>query len=243
MNGAFLNALGILLGSLAGLVWRAPVSKRFQMLLRSALGAATMASGAWLILSNLGPGFLIALKRLLIMVLALLLGYWVGKILRLQKMSNWLGRHASRRITAAQAHPPDRAAGGLLACVALFGAAPLGWLGAVQDGFTGQSWLMGVKAVMDALAMTGFVQLFGWPAALSAFPVFALFGGVTLACQRYAVPFCAAHQLADSVAAATGMVACVVSIVIFEVRRVELASYLPALVIAPLIEWWWGGGR
>ena len=127
-----------------------------------------------------------------------------------------------------------------MACTLLFGAAPLGWLGAVQDGCTGQYTLLGVKALMDALAMLGFVQIFGWPAALSAFPVFALFGAATFACQKAAVPFCAAHQLMDSVSLAAGLVACAVSLVIFEVRKVELANFLPALVLAPLLEWSWG---
>jgi uncharacterized membrane protein YqgA involved in biofilm formation len=81
--------------------------------------------------------------------------------------------------------------------------------------------------------------LFGWPAALSAFPILALFGGVTLLCQQLAATFCVAHHLADSVNSATGLVACAVSLVIFEARRVELASLLPALVVAPVLEWLW----
>ena len=41
----------------------------------------------------------------------------------------------------------------------------------------------------------------------------------------------------DSVNAAAGLVACAVALVIFAVRKVELANYLPALAIAPLLAW------
>ena len=73
--------------------------------------------------------------------------------------------------------PPQRASDGFLACTVLFCAAPLGLLGAVTDGLAGDFYLLAVKAVMDGLAMTGFMKIFGWPAALSAFPVYAVLGG------------------------------------------------------------------
>ena len=239
MNGAFLNALGILLGSLGGLLWPKPMPAGVQLFFRTLLGMVTLFTGAGMLALNLGPGFLLALKHLLIAVLALTLGYWTGKLLRLQKLSNWVGRQAGRLITGAQAHPPGKPGAGLAACAMLFGAAPLGWLGAVQEGFDGHFTLLALKALMDALAMAGFVKLFGWPVAMSAFPVLVLFGGATFACQTFAAPFCAAHHLTDSVCAATGLVACAVSLVIFEVRRVELANFLPAVVVAPVLEWLW----
>jgi hypothetical protein len=90
---------------------------------------------------------------------------------------------------------------------------------------------------MDGLAMTSFVKMFRWPAALSAVPVFALLGFITLTCQLYARPFLEARQLIDSVNAAAGLVACAVALVIFEVRKVELANFLPSLVVAPLLAW------
>ena len=237
MNGPFLNALGILLGALLGLVWRAPLPARAQSLFRAGLGAGTIFFGARLILESLGTGFLAGLKRLLLTVLAVVLGYWVGRLFQLQTLSNRVGRQAGRWITTAQTHPPGRSLPGLAACFLLFGAAPLGWLGAVENGFTGHYYLLAIKALMDALAMAGFVKLFGWPAALAAFPVWGLFGLVTWLCQTVAAPFCVAHHWADSVTAAMGLAACLVSVVIFEVRKVELANYLPAVLVAPVLAW------
>jgi uncharacterized membrane protein YqgA involved in biofilm formation len=124
----------------------------------------------------------------------------------------------------------------------LFCAAPLGWLGAVADGLSGYFWLLAVKAVMDALAMTSFIKIFRWPAALSAFPVFVLLGGITLVCRLYAAPFLDSHSLHEhdlinSVNAAAGVIACAVALVIFEIRKVELANFLPGLAMAPLLVW------
>jgi uncharacterized membrane protein YqgA involved in biofilm formation len=237
MYGAFLNAMGILLGALFGLLRPAPLSARTQFYLRTGLGLFTFGSGACLIGGNLGNGFLIALKNLLLTFLAIVLGFWLGKLLGLQRMSNHIGRLAGGLIAAAQVKPPGRAGAGLVAGVILFGAAPLGWLGAVQEGFTGRYYLLAAKAFMDALAMAGFVRVFNWPVALSAFPIYGLLWLITFVCQTQAAPFCDLHHLAEPVNATTGLVACFVSLVIFQVRKVELTNFLPSLLLAPLFAW------
>ena len=140
-------------------------------------------------------------------------------------------------IAAAQKNPAPNAAAGFNACAILFCAAPLGLLGAVADGLTGYFWLLAVKAVMDGLAMMSFVKMFRWPAALSAIPVFVFLGAITQVCQLSARPFLEPHHLVEPVNAAAGFIACAVALVIFEVRKVELADYLPALAVAPLLAW------
>ena len=240
MTGAFLNALGILLGALFGLAQRAPLSARTQDLIRRALGVAAVFFGLRLVWLHVNGTFWSGGKQLLVALLAVTLGNWAGRLLRLQKISNRLGRFASRAMAAAQSGAAGKAGPGFNACVVLFCAAPLGLLGAVTDGLSGDFYLLAVKAVMDGLAMGGFVRMFGWPAALSAFPVYTVIGAITLACQFYAKPLLAAPGGLDSVHVAAGLIACVVALVIFEVRKVALANYLPALAVAPLLTWLMG---
>jgi len=239
VNGAFLNALGILTGALFGLVWRTPLSARTQNFFRRALGAAVVFSGLRLVWLHVNGSFPACAKQMFIAFLAVVLGNWAGRLLRLQKMSNRLGRFAGNLIKSPPAGPPRKSGDGFTACTILFCAAPLGLLGAVTDGLTGDFYLLAVKAVMDALAMTGFVKIFGWSSALSAFPVFLFLGAVTLAGQFYAKPLLDAHGLADSVNVAGGLIACFIALVIFEIRKVELANYLPGLALAPLLTWLW----
>jgi len=153
------------------------------------------------------------------------------------KISNRLGRIAGNLVANVQANPPPKLADGFNACAILFCAAPLGLLGAVTDGLSCYFYFLVVKAAMDGLAMTSFVKMFGWFSALSAFLVFIFLGAITFAIQFYAKPFLDSHNLICSVNAAAGFIACAVALVIFEVRKVELANYLPALAIAPLLAW------
>jgi uncharacterized protein len=235
--GAFLNAIGILIGAIFGLALRQPLSARAQDFFRRALGAAIIFFGLQLVWLNVNGTFLSCLKQIFLVLLALVLGNLLGKLLSLQKISNHFGRFAGNLIADAQKNPPATSADGFNACAILFCAAPLGILGAVTDGLSGYFYLLVVKAVMDGLAMTSFVKMFSWVSALSAFPVFIFLGATTFAVQFYAKPFLDSHNLIYSVNAAAGFLACAVALVIFEVRKVELANYLPALAVAPLLAW------
>jgi uncharacterized membrane protein YqgA involved in biofilm formation len=238
--GAYLNALGILAGAMYGLAARQPVSARGQNFFKAALGLFTMLYGVRLVYENIHGSFTAGLKQLFLGLLAVVLGNWVGRLLRVQKFSNRIGHQASVLLAAAQKHPPGKPADGVVAATLLFCAAPLGILGAVADGLSGYFYLLLLKGVMDGLAMVIFVKLFRWPVALSAIPVFLFLNGFTLAIQLVARPWLDAQGLAASINVAIGLVTCIVTVVIFEVRKVELNSYLPAIIIAPILKFWLG---
>ena len=124
----------------------------------------------------------------------------------------------------------------------MFCAAPLGFLGSVQDGLSDYVFTLGIKAVMDGLAAMGFVVLFGWGTLLAAIPVLALQGSITLVCSTWVRPFLESHSQAfiNSVNAAGGLLVFSVALVIFNLKKIELADYLPSLLVAPLLTWWWG---
>jgi len=237
VTGAFLNAIGILLGAILGLAQRAPLSARAQDFFRRALGAATIFFGLRLVWLHVNGTFLSCVKQIVIALLAIVLGNWTGKLLRLQKISNRLGRFAGNLIANTQANQSRKTSDGFSACTILFCAAPLGILGAVTDGLCGDFYLLAVKAVMDGLAMAGFMKIFNWACALSAFPAYVFLGAITFVVRLYAKPFLGSHDLIYPVNAAAGFVACAVALVIFEIRKVALADYLPSLAIAPLLAW------
>lgn len=238
MIGAFLNALGILLGALFGLTGRGEWSARTQNQIKSALGAFTAFCGLQLVWLNVSGGFFHGLKQLLLAGLAVVLGNLLGKILGLQKFSNRLGRYATRLLAAGPAPGKRLSPAGFTAAAILFCAAPLGILGAVTDGLGDYFFPLALKAIMDGLATVGFIKMFRWPAALAAAPVLVFLNGLTLTIHWGTLPWLTAHQLVPAVNAAAGLVIGATALVVLEVRRVELANYLPALAVAPLLTLW-----
>lgn len=245
MTGVIINALGIILGGIIGLARPVQLSVQAQTFFRSLLGACAIFFGLRLTWLSIGASFGPMFKQLAIAMLALMLGRLLGRLLHFQNASNHLGQYARRVMESHRPNDPHRFSNGMNVCALLFCAAPLGIIGAIhaslptENGGQGHWQVLAVKALMDGLAMMGFAAMFGVGAIFSALPVFVLQGTITLACGLYAEPFLRAHQLLDSVNATGGLLVAMVSVVIFEIRRVELADYLPALALAPLITWLW----
>jgi uncharacterized membrane protein YqgA involved in biofilm formation len=237
MIGTALNVAGILIGGVVGLVRRKPLSPVNESFFKVGLGVFTVFYGLRLTWLSLNGTFLQILKQLLIAVIALMLGKMVGRLLRLQKMSNQVGRQARERIAASKPNDPNRLSEGFKTCAALFCAAPLAMLGSIQDGLSGYHHPLAVKAVMDGLATMGFAMLFGCGVMFAALPVLVFQGTITLVCAQFLRPFLEAHNLVDSVNAVGGLLVFSVALIILELKKMELADYLPSLIFAPLIAW------
>jgi uncharacterized membrane protein YqgA involved in biofilm formation len=238
MLGTLFNVGGILLGGTVGLLRRKPLPPATEAYAQIILAALTVFFGLRLTWLSLNGTVLQILKQLLIAVLALALGRFTGGLLRLQKFSNHLGRQARDSIAAIKPGALAPPGAGFKTCAALFCAAPLAVLGAVQDGLHGYFSPLAIKAMIDGLAALGFVQIFGGSVLLSALPVLAFQGTLTLLCEQAAPGLLARHWL-DSINAVGGLLVFSVGLVMFGVKRFRLADYVPSLFFAPLLTWLW----
>lgn len=235
MIGTVLNVAGIVVGGMVGLTRREPLAVTTDSFFKVMLGVFTVFYGLRLVWVSVSGTVFQVLGQLGVMLLALMLGRLMGRLLRLQELSNRLGRSARVRIEQASPENPDRLSEGFKTCTALFCAAPLGILGAVQDGLSDYFFPLAVKGVMEGLAVFGFVGLFGWGVMLSALPLLALQGTVTLVCAHALKPYLTAQELIDPVNAVGGMLVFSVALVILGLKKISLADYLPSLVAAPLL--------
>ena len=238
MTGSILDAMGILIGGSLGLMLSRQFSTATQLAWRNFMGLMTVVVGLYLTWSGLNGSFLQIFKQVVILILALMMGRVAGRLLRIQSTLNRLGRSASQRFAAARPDDPNRTNDGFTICALLFCAGPLGPIGAVQDGLMNYWQPLAIKMVLDGLAAMRFVTIFGWGVLLSAIPVLVYQGTITLAVHRLE-PFLRAHHLLDSINAMGGLLVFCVALIVLELKKLELADYLPSLVMAPMITWLW----
>ena len=231
-----MNAAGILLGGMLGQLMSQQLSHGRQVAIKGLLGVFTVYVGLKMTWNSLGGGIGMVARQLVVILLALILGRLTGRLLRLQKSLNHLGQYAKGKLSAATPGTPGRFAEGFITCTLLFCVGPLSILGAIQDGLNGYWQTLGIKAIMDCLATMAFVATFGWGAVLSVVPVVAYQGTITL-CARLLAPFLSNHALLDSVNAVAGLLVFCVALIILELKKIELADYLPSLIFAPLLTW------
>src|SRR5580698_995181 len=215
MTGTVLNAIGILIGSLMGLMLSRQFSPPAQLAWRGIVGVVTVILGLQMTWAGLTGGSTNFLRALLVLILALVLGRLTGRLLHIQRGLNRLGKYASARFAVVRPGDPNRFNEGFVVCTVLFCAGPLGIIGAVQDGLTGNWQPLAIKMVMDGLAAMGFVCVLGPGVLLSAIPVLVYQGTITLAVHRLE-PWLNSHHLLDSLTTIGGMLIFCVALIILE---------------------------
>lgn len=230
MRETVLNALGILLGALAG-AW-SPWAPRpdLQRQLRLLLTALTVLTGGLVLWTALPSRPWPSVQLLVIGFLALSFGSILGHGMRLQwglgRLLAWAGSGRT---------PPES---GFAFESVVFAANPLGLAGALLLGATGDWRPLALKAVLDGLAAFGFARGGSRTTLLAAFPVWTVQSILAAAAGNVA------HSFADprpgaALAIACGLITLCAAPVVLGVRRVPLANYLPSLLLAPLMAILW----
>jgi len=236
--GTVINAVAILLGGIIGLLAKKQLSTDAQNNIKALLVIFTFVAAAHMIWSGVGGSFGQIVKQVGIMMVALILGNIIGKLLGIQKRLGKLGEYASERFAKAQGGVKQPVAEGFITCTLLFCVGPLAILGSIQDGMTDEYKTLALKGALDGLATLSFASVFGWGVMLAVIPVIAYQGTLTLLAKLLAGQL--EPAMINSLNATGGLLMMCLPLVIYGVRKVPLADYLPALAVAPLLTKWIG---
>ena len=235
MIGTLINTGAIVLGALLGLTTKLDVAVGRQQQIKVLLGVATAFFGLKLLWTGLATG---TAKHFFhqfgIVLLAMILGSLLGRLCRIQALMNRIGQSAKLKLGRVAGGGAKVPGDGFMTASLLFCAAPLGIVGALEDGLSRNVAPLAIKAVMDGLAALSFTRMFGWPVLLSAVPLGTLLCALTIL-GAVLEPWLGRQELIGVVHASAGLLLTYVSLVIFEVKRVEIGNYLPALIVAPAL--------
>jgi uncharacterized protein len=229
LTGTILNVATVLLGTLIGVLIGSRMPPRIQTVLTDGLGLFVLVLGV-----TLGSRVLTDPAALpgdeLAVLAAVLLGGAIGELLRLQDGLDALGGWFERRL--ARDGEPSRIAEAFITASLVFCVGPLTILGSIENGLTGDIRLLAVKSMLDGVAAIAFAAALGWGVALSAITVFVIQGGIAGA--AFLIRDVMDERTILVVSAAGGILLLGVALRLLELRQVRVASFLPALVLAPL---------
>jgi uncharacterized protein len=235
--GTALNVTALCAGASIGWLSRKTPSGPTQAAFKILLGIFTVWTGLRISWLSLNGSFWQIVGQLGLAALSLSLGHATGKLIGIQRRLNSVGRFAKHALAPDSTQPPPSHSHAFLGCAVVFVANPLGFYGALLDGIGGHWEVLAIKAVMDGLSSLAFARALGWPVLLSALPVLAFQGTTTLIAQALAQRALSTPMI-ESLGATGGLLVFSVSLVILELKKVELADYLPAFLYAPLLAWW-----
>ncbi len=233
MRGALLNAVAILVAGLFSSLSKTRPSIPTQLAFRWFVVIACFYLGGRICMEGVlreGPAWV--LRQLVILLVAVTIGKWIGTALKLQERLNRLGRFAAGQV-AEQAGSIQN---GLIAAWILFGLNPLAFAGPLIEAWTGSVAVMAVKAGMDALGVLSFPPALRWGSMLSVVPT-AGWIGLWFFLGQIGMPWLQSVHGVGLLQAVSGVLVLTTGLHLAGWRRIALADYLPGLVIAPLLAW------
>jgi uncharacterized membrane protein YqgA involved in biofilm formation len=239
MIGTLINIAGIILGGIAGLCLKSTLSYTHQSRAKVILAVATVVTGLSMVWRGIGGGFFEVLRQCAVVFLALILGNLTGRFMHLQDLSNRLGHYAKDRMTQATTGQTPSFSVGFLIGAVLFCVSPMAFLGAFYDGLTGKCHLLVIKAVIDGLAVMALTRSVGWSIILSCVPLLAFQGSISLLGQYLEWWTRPQPFFKESLEATGGFLVFSLSLVILELKKIALTNYLPCLVFAAVLGWFW----
>jgi len=226
LSGTLLNALTVLLGGTLGTFLGDRLPERIREASVRAIGLFTLGMGA---------KFAIDTENLLYPLFGILIGGMIGASLRLNERLEQLGTSIERRVAARRPASAERStvAEAVVTSAIVFCVGPLTFLGAIQNGLTGDPSLLVIKSVLDGFTSLALAATLGWGVLLSIAVILVYQGGLAAGASVLSGLLSEAQLVEMS--AVGGLLILGVGLRLLRIRDVAVADFLPAIAVAPLL--------
>ena len=221
MIGTTINVATVIAGSVIGVAMGNRLPERMR---------TTVLQGLGIITSVIGLQMALQTRNILVVLGAVLAGGILGEILRLSDALDWLGSSLQSLLSrGGDSHFSE----GFVSASLLFCIGPMAILGSIQDGLSGDYQLLAVKSTLDGFAAIAFSASLGWGVGCAAASVLVFQGAITLLAGVFERLLNEAMIL--EMTATGGIIIVGIGIKLLNLKEIRLASFLPALVLAPVI--------
>jgi uncharacterized membrane protein YqgA involved in biofilm formation len=227
MTGTVLNVITVLIGATLGTLLGVRFPERVRETVMGALGIITLVLGLGMAVTG----------NVLIVLASLLLGGMVGELLRIDERLNGLGRAMEARFERGGA--AGNFTKGFVTASLVFCVGPLTILGSLQDGLLGDFRLLAIKSLLDGFAGLAFASTLGIGVAFAAFTVLIYQGSLSVCAMFVGMALGSVSKDTAWVVQSTatgGAILVGIGLLLLDLKRLRVANYIPAIVIAPLIQ-------
>lgn len=227
MTGTIINIATVLIGGTLGML----VGGRFPERVRQ-----TVVAGLGLFTAGIGIQMFLDTQNAIIVLGSLLLGGLVGEWWRIEAGLQNFGAFLERRFAPSDETGTDssRFVRGFLTASLVFCVGPLTILGSIQDGLTGDYYLLAIKSVLDGFAALAFASSLGLGVLFSTLVILVYQGGLSLLAAQ-AQAFVSEAMMAEMTAVGGLLLLGIAISSLLEIKPIRVGNFIPALFIAPII--------
>lgn len=228
MIGTLINAVLVVVGGIIGVLIGRRLPAKLHGTVMAGLGLFTIGYGVYSFLKTSNP---------LIPLGGLVLGAFLGEWWQIEDLLGKLGEKIRIQVYNRFPNTPEtRFVDGFVTASLLFCIGPMAILGSLQDGLTGDSSMLIIKAVMDGFAAIAFASTLGIGVIFSALILFIYQGTISLLAGLLSTSF--SDAIINEMSAVGGLILIGLAISsLLEIKKIRIGNFLPALFITPLIVW------
>lgn len=215
--GSLVNAATVIAGSILGMLVRQRLPERIRGIIFQAVGLATLVLGTQMALQVNGD--------FLILIFSLIFGGIVGEVLKLDGRLDALGDALKARIKVKN----ERFTEGLVTAFLIFCVGSMTFVGALNEGLTGDRTLILSKAILDGFTSIVLASVYGVGVLFSALPLFIVQAGLTLLAAQFQTLF--PDVLIRQLTAVGGVLILGIGLNLLEIKRIKTVNLLPALAV------------
>jgi len=168
--------------------------------------------------------------NILIVMGSILLGGVIGEWLRIEKGLQALGDRLQARFKSSGS---TTLAEGFVTASLIFCVGPMTVLGSIRDGMVGDYSLLAIKSLLDGFASLALAASLGVGVLFSAATILVVQGSISILAKVAQVGM--SQLMITEMTAAGGVIIMGIGLILLDLKRIRIASLLPAIVIAPLI--------
>lgn len=221
MTGTILNVVTVLIGGTLGTLLGQRLPDRVRQTVLHGLGLVTIVVGLSMALQT---------ANILIVMGSVLLGGILGEWWRIEEGLQAAGDTLQARIRVGTA---NTLAQGFVTASLIFCVGPMTILGSIRDGLVGDYSLLAIKSLLDGFAALALASSLGVGVLFSAVTILLFQGSLSLLASLAQVAM--STPMITEMTATGGVIIMGIGLVLLDIKRVRVASYLPGIFIAPLI--------
>ncbi|WP_041677020.1 DUF554 domain-containing protein [Synechococcus elongatus] len=229
LNGTVYNGLAVAIGGCLGVWLRDRLPDRYRQRLTQGVGLITVIVGLQMtqqLQSVRGP-----LDSIVVALLALTLGGLLGEFYQLEsRIQRWSDRLLRQGQVGAE---------GFVAASLLFCVGPMTLIGSLENGLNGDPRLLLIKGTMDGLSAIALAGSYGRSILFSIGTIAISQGGMSLTAALLSQGIPDPSQLPALLlfTGTGGLLILAIAANLLGVARLPTITFLPALILAPAIDW------
>ena len=218
--GSIVNALTVIVGSTIGLITGNKLPDRFKGIIFQAVGLATLV---------LGMQMAFEVKDFVIFIFSLIFGAIIGEAIHLETRMEQLSEWLKARVRIKN----ERFTEGLITAFLIFCVGSMTFVGAINEGLTGDRTLILSKSVLDGFTSMVLASVYGVGVLFSVIPLFLVQSSLTLLATPFQAFF--TELLIAQLTAVGGALILAIGFNLLEIKKIKTMNLLPGLLVVVIL--------